>query len=57
MKMLLSNFTLTFWMLCPQLHMWAQHQKSLGKIGQQHLDDVVVLYDPNPIPNPNPYPF
>jgi hypothetical protein len=40
--MLLPNFTIAFYMLCQQLHLWAWHIKSQGEIGKQHHEDVVV---------------
>ena len=40
--MLLPNFTIAFYMLCHQLHVWAWHLKSQSEIGQQHHEDVVV---------------
>jgi hypothetical protein len=39
--MLLTNFPIAFLMLWPQLHVWPKHEKSEGKIGQQHHQDVV----------------
>ncbi len=40
--MLIPNFTIAFYMLCQQLHVWAWHLKTQGEIGEQHQEDVVV---------------
>ena len=41
--MLLSNFTLAFFMLWPHMQWWRKHEKSNGQIGQLHPEDVVVV--------------
>jgi hypothetical protein len=61
--MLLSNFTLAFFMLWPHMQWWRKHEKSNGQIGQLHPEDVVirdVLQRPKPSfarQYPKPYLF